>query len=225
MRDRSLTRIFLRSFLGFLVISALIAIATVLQGDLGPTSVRILGTSLSISAGSICAMSCAAFRERVGIRPFGEFGVGLAAFATLLLVVLTWGSWETDFFPKVAGIVGIVAVSFAHGELLWLPTLRGGGRFVQVSAAFTIAILCILISIAICIESENLLLFRTMAVAAILVALETLLIPILWKLQASASSAGDRLVLMRQTDGSYVDGAGVVYAVQRIALKSADLDR
>ncbi len=222
MHERPLTRIFLRCFLGFLVVSALIAIATVLHGEPGATSVRILGTSLSISAGSICAMACAAFRERIAIRPFGEVGIALATLATLLLVILTWGDWRTEFFPKVVGIVGITAVSFAHAELLWLPSLRAGARSVQVASSVTIAALCVLLAVQICIESDSEALFRTLAVLAILVALQTLLIPILWKLQAAASQVRDRLVLMRRPDGSYVDGAGTVYAVQPIAPSQAD---
>ena len=54
----------LRTFLGFLALTAAVAVVSVLSGDFGETQVKVLLTTLTISAASMCAMACAAFIEK-----------------------------------------------------------------------------------------------------------------------------------------------------------------
>ena len=54
----------LKIFIGFLGLTAVIAIISVLAGQFGELQWKILGTTFTISAASICSMSCAAFIEK-----------------------------------------------------------------------------------------------------------------------------------------------------------------
>jgi hypothetical protein len=95
---------------------------------------------------------------------------------------------------------------------------------VQVASSLTIALLCILLDVQIFVETDSKSFFRLLAVLAILVALQTLWIPILWKLQSAASAARDRLVLTRRPDGAYVDASGVAYILQPIESAAVPAD-
>ena len=220
MSPPRLSRVFLWLCLAFLVISALVAIAAVMTGDFGDTRIRILATSGTVSAASICAMACAAFRERARVRGLGDLGIALATLAGLTTVVATWipgfdaRTWKTVF------ALGCAAVAVAHAELLWLPVLRAGHRWVQVAATALIATLALLIDLLILGGARGDLFTRSMIVVSILVALVTLLVPVLWRIDAATvgtkAAAAERLVLTRQPDGSFADAAGNRYAVRRV---------
>lgn len=61
MNYTEIRRLLLKIFIGFLSLTALVAILSVLSHKFGETQLKVLLTTLSITAGSICAMSCAAY--------------------------------------------------------------------------------------------------------------------------------------------------------------------
>lgn len=214
MATRSLSRLFLRLFLAFLVLTALVAIGAVLGGDLGDTQARILGTSATVSGASICAMACAAFRGRH--RRLGDAGIGMAMVAAVAVVVALWsGSHASEVWKSVLILV-LLAVATAHAELLWLPSLAAAHRWLQRLATASIGLLTLLLAVAIVTEPDSAAFVRTLIVLAILVALQTLLVPLLWKLGGAPTPIAEQLLLVRQPDGSFADAAGQRYAVQRL---------
>jgi hypothetical protein len=118
MPPSSLRRAFLWSFLGFLGVTALIAIAVVVGGEFNDTMARVLGTTGSVSAGSVLAMACAAFRERE--RLAGTIGIALAAVASVMLVALLWRDRVDEDQGRATLLAVIYAVSMAHAELMLL---------------------------------------------------------------------------------------------------------
>jgi hypothetical protein len=64
MNYTELRKRLLKAFIGFLTLTALVAIGSVLSREFGETQLKVLATTFSITAGSICAMACVAFIER-----------------------------------------------------------------------------------------------------------------------------------------------------------------
>ena len=58
MNFTEIKKVLLKLFVGFLILTAIIAIISVLSGEFGELQGKILATTLTISMASICSMSC-----------------------------------------------------------------------------------------------------------------------------------------------------------------------
>lgn len=216
MTPRDLRRAFLWSFVGCLAFTALVAIVTVLSGDFGETQARVLASSGAVSAASVCAMACAAFRERGRVPQLGTLGIVLAGIALVATLVTVWQEAPDDGLIKTALVLSIWAVAVAHAELLLLPVLAVRHRPVQVAAVVAIATLAALLTVLIVGELSGNAFARLLGVVSIVVALLTLVVPIVARIGGEARVAQDtpgRLVLQRGPDGVWVDASGARYAV------------
>lgn len=207
--------LFLKSFIGFLILTAVIAIITVISGEVGDVQARILGTTFTISIASICAMSCAGFLEKRNFKPAGISGIVFSFLSAILIITEIWVEIGGDLYFDITIAVVVCAFSFAHSLLLYLPDLANDKRWVQHTAAVTITILAVQIIVAIWFEIDNQLYFRTMTVVAILVGLETLVIPILMKLHGRDTDEKEMLTLEKIDDNTYQDASGNKYDVQK----------
>lgn len=213
-------KLLLRFFIGFLVLTALIAIVVVFSNEFGDLQQRILATTFTISIGSICSMSCAAFIERKKMVELGLTGLITSAITVILLILLIWASLEDEFWIKLIGSLITASFAFAHAFLLALPELEKQHKWVQAVTAGSIFILAVQIIVAIWMELENVTYFRIMAAVGILVGLETLTIPILLKMKSDDTEDGGnskRLELFELDDGHYRDAEGKRYRVEELA--------
>jgi hypothetical protein len=206
----------LNIFLGFLGLTALIAILSVLTGEFGGIQWKILATTLSISAASICSMSCAAFIERRKLVPVGLAGIALSVCAAILLIGGVWPEIGSETYWKTAITFGILAVAFAHAFLLLIPRLDVSRAWMQTASAVCIGTLALLIIAAVWGEIDNDGYLRMLTVVAIVVGLETLSIPILVKLQATNGQGSESLVLERVSENIYKDASGRTYELREI---------
>lgn len=226
----AMRRLFLKVFIGFLTLTALVAIVAVLSGSFGNTQIKVLVTCLVITAGSICAMSCAAYMERQGVREVGLLGILTAVVAVALVSIGAWGEIKDATFWKTAAISGVMAAAVAHGCLLRLPELAKDYRWTQVVAAVLIGLLALQATIAIWGEVNDQGFYRAMAALSVLVVLASLVVPICKKLgPAAPESCGmmshssdqtdelpDRLALNKVSPGVYFDESGRQYHVREI---------
>jgi len=218
MDARALRRTFLWLFLGCLCLSALLAIVAVLAGRFGDLELRIVASSSTVSGASICAMACAAFRERERGRRLGTIGIGLAGLAAAMMLLLIWTDGQNRTQARLALVLAVYAVAMAHAQLLWLPRLAERHRWAQVAAVGAIGLLALMLTAVILGDVDDEAMLRLTIVVGIVVALLTLAVPILWKIGAAGGEAGTgpaRLVLHRAPDGAWVDAAGARYDVQR----------
>lgn len=216
MSPRDLRRAFLWSFVGCLGFTALVAIVAVLSGDFGETQLRVLASSGAVSGASVCAMACAAFRERGRVPQLGTIGIALAGIALVATLVTVWQQDPDEGLIKSTLVLTIWAVAVAHAELLLLPALALRHRPVQVAAVGAIATLAAMLTALIVGEVSGDEFARLLGVLAIVVALLTLVVPIVAKIggeTAAPGSAPARLVLQRGPDGVWVDAGGTRYAV------------
>ncbi len=221
----------LQIFICFLALTALIAIASVLTGEFGEIQAKILGTSFTISAASICSMACAAFIEKKKLAHLGLSGIALSVVAAILVIIGMWAEIDSEFYIKTMATCIVGGIASAHACLLVLPSLQQNHRWIQTVSTASIAVLSLLILIAIWakIDSEDY--HRLLAVVAILVGLETLVIPLLAKLAGkhaspesitqrptphpeSASAVAEQTLELRPlANGIYADAGGRRYRV------------
>lgn len=207
--------LFLKLFIGFLILTAVIAIVTVFSGEVGDVQARILGTTFAISIASICAMSCAAFLEKRDFKPAGIAGIIFSLLSAILIIIVIWAEIDAEIYVKITLSVVVCAFSFAHSLLLFLPDLAKDKEWVQRTAAVTIGVLAAQIIAVIWFEMDSQLYYRAMTVVAILLGLETLVIPILMKLADRDDGEKEKLILERVDEYTYKDASGNMYDVRR----------
>lgn len=220
MDASTLRKRFLWGFLVALAITAMVAIVAILGEGFGDLQWRIMATSGAVSAASICAMACAAFLERGRMPWFGHVGLGLTGLALALMLVVTWcDPRPSQPWGRLTALTTIWAVAAAHAQLLLLPRLGARHRMVQSAAVVAIAVLAALLSFIVFDVDLVRHMVQQVAVLAIVVALLTLAVPILWRIGGERDAAPpvlEQLTLQRTEDGHWIDAGGVRYEVRRL---------
>jgi hypothetical protein len=220
-----LRRLSLKVFIGFLGLTALIAMISVLTGTFGKVEVKILATTFTISAASICSMLCAAFIDKKKLVQLGLLGILLSVSAAIMLIIGMWWEIRSDVGEKVTITLSVFAVAFAFAFLLVLPKLDDRQKWVQLVSSVSIGILALQMVIAVWLEGYiklNDWYYRLLAVVAIIVAMETLVIPILMKLRKAEGQKKDRIVLEKVDGDVYRDAAGKRYRLTEVETGPAD---
>jgi hypothetical protein len=210
-------RIFLWVFIAFLSLTALIAIFTVLGGAFGKTVDKVLATTFTISAASICAMACAAFVEKKA-NPIGTVGIISAGITALVTIIEIWGEINSSGYWKLTGSLIVISIALAHSSLLLIPNLAANHRWTQILAVVFIALLALLLIVVIYSETSDESFYRFIGVVSIIVVLMTLIIPIYSKLggKLNQTPTFDRLILTKISDNLYADQSGKKFQVTEI---------
>lgn len=170
-------------------LAAVVGIIALLSGDFGETQGRIVLTTLLLGATSITALCHLAVADRA-MRIVGFVGLAASAVSLITGVVLIWRDWDSPGFDqwfKAFAIAGVIAVSFAHANLLLL--LAGRRRAViRIGLMITlvmIAVVAIMIILPIASEGEipgvrnEEWYWRLFGVVGILDVLGTVVVPVL----------------------------------------------
>ncbi|WP_309387759.1 hypothetical protein [Cerasicoccus frondis] len=227
MTTHDARNLLLKTFIGFLILTALLGIVTVLSGEFGEVQLKIMGTTFSISAASICAMACAAFVEKKHLPALGWTGVAINFLAAAMLIFAMWTEQGDDVFWKSTITLIVVGLGLSHSLLLQLPKLSEEMDWVQPVAAGVVAILALMVCAAFWGEIDNEGFYRVLAVVSIVVVLFTLVIPILMKLakpktdatvnvETAAATPTNALVLTPLEGDYYQDAKGAKYRVERV---------
>ncbi len=212
MQAGSLRKRMLWLFVGCLAVTAAIAIVTVLTGAFSEFVGRVLASSASVSAASVCAMACAAYQERGARSELGAAGVALAGMTLAVALVAIW----QQSVALVKWVLAMVcwSVAVAHAELLLLPRLAPRHRWIQRAAVVAIGTLAALLTWVVFDGDPDEALGRWLAVHSILVALLTLVVPVVWRIGRESGDGGSQLVLRRDAAGSWFDARGRRYEVR-----------
>lgn len=209
-------KILIKVFISFLVITALIAIISVLVGDFGWLQLRISATTFIISVTSICLMTCATFIEKLKMKKLGFAGIILSIAGATSLIFGIWLDISYKGYWNISIALIVSAIAFTHAFLLILPQLDDNQKWVQKISFVSVGILAIQIMIAVWNEIDNEIYYRLIAVIAILVTLETIVIFILMKLQRKNSKKTELLILEKVEGEVYKDSTGIEYKVIKI---------
>lgn len=168
--------------------AAVVGIVALLGGDFGETQGKILLTTVLFGAASITALCHLAIADR-SMRIVAAAGL-LASLAALVTgMVLIWRDWnlpDLDTWLQAFGVAGVLAVSFAHANLLLLLAGRRR-RPIRIGLAATlvaIGVVAIMLILPIMTEGDipgddGDLYWRVFGVIAILDVLGTVVVPVL----------------------------------------------
>lgn len=190
----NLRKAFLYTLIGSVTVSAVLGIVVILFGNFGNLEVRILMTTLTITATSILGLACGAYFETGRGRVLPLAGIVLALAAAVMTFLIIWDVMDDyENYIKATGTVTLAALSCAHLSLLSLARLDKRFAWSRIAAFIVVWVLSALLTYLIWFEPEanNELLARTLGVLAILVASVTVVTPVFHKLSATEPTVAD----------------------------------
>ncbi|HKR58387.1 MAG TPA: hypothetical protein VJS64_01540 [Pyrinomonadaceae bacterium] len=175
-----------RIALWFLIISVALSgafgILVIISGNLGDFEGRVILTTITISAASICALAAGAFWESRSARTLPGIAVALAIFAATLIIIGIWGKISGDEYWKFSATIGVLAIASAQACLISLAQLAPRFAWTRTIALLAIFFLAGLIIFVIYGEVKEEGIFKAMGATAILVAALTIMMPIFHRL-------------------------------------------
>lgn len=175
-----------KTALWFLIISvslsALLGIFAILSGTFGDFKARIILTTITISAASICALAAGALWESHGSRTLPRIAVVLAILAAILIIIGIWAKISSEEFWKLNATVGVLAIASAQACLISLARLAPRFAWTRTVALVGIVFLATSIILTIWGEVNDEGFYKAMGATAILVAALTIMMPIFHRL-------------------------------------------
>ena len=163
-------------------LSALLGIFAILSGTFGNLEARIILTTITISAASICALAAGALWESRASRTLPRIAVALAIIAAAVIIVGIWARINEEEFWKFAASLGVLAIASAQACLISLARLAP--RFAWTRTVTLIAIILLAAQIIFVlygdVSDEGF--FKALGANAILVAALTIMMPIFHRL-------------------------------------------
>lgn len=175
-------RLALRAFIGSIVVSALLGIGALLSGEFGELALKVLFSSLCVSAASLCAMGGAALLESRGARLPSVPAMWLSAIGLGLVLVGIWGEVDGEYFWKTSVTLVVFAVACAHVSLLLMARLAPRFAWLRPTTWGLIFALAAYGSALLWGEADGEGFFRLLGVLSILVAALTLATPVLHRM-------------------------------------------
>jgi hypothetical protein len=190
-------RIFLGAVVVSLVLTAGIAIVTLLLGDFGETEARILLTTASISFFSLLALPGSILVEQQRLQPLALTSVGLAVLGFVLALNMIWvqwddageGSWKSLL---VVTIVAVATTQAAGVELRRRDTDSVWVRRLALASHAAAGLAALLASIAVIDELDDEGFLRALGALVVVNVLLVALQPVLRRM-GRAPAAGDRV--------------------------------
>jgi MFS family permease len=175
-------RIALWFLIASIAASAVLGVITVLVGSFGDLQIRIILTTLTISAASICALASGALWEQRRQRFLSLAGAILASLAAILIIAGIWTETSSEGFWRFTVSLGLVAVATAHVSLLALARLAPRFAWNRVAASIAVYFLAGLFIYIIYFTPKGDTGVRIIGATAIIVAALTILTPIFHRL-------------------------------------------
>jgi peptidoglycan/LPS O-acetylase OafA/YrhL len=174
-------------------LSAALGILALLTGNFGDFEMRIILTTLTISAASIGALASGALWEGRGQKELPLLGIVLSVLAALLIISGIWVEPHSERYWKFTASTGVLAAATTHACLLSLAKLAprfAWARLVTLTAVYALAVLVV---ITIYFEPTGDLGFRLIGTVSIVVAALTIMTPIFHRLSRDDfSDAGSK---------------------------------
>ena len=185
MANFDLRRSFLYLLIASVAVSAVFAIAVILFGDFGDFEVRVMMTTLTLTAASILGLACGAAIEAGKARIHPYSGIAAAILSALALFLIIWNVFDdSKVYIKSTMTVVIVAVVCSHLSLLALARLDARFRWSWAAALVLDWALAAIILFLMWFEPEedSDIVFRVIAVLSILIGAVTVMTPVFHKL-------------------------------------------
>ncbi len=116
------------------VISAALAIFSLLRGEFSDTDGHILLTALSIAAASVLTLSNGIVLEQGRNKPLATLAIIVSVAGFGILIVTIWNSFDHDDLIKIAASTIFVGVTLTHWSLVSIKRVSARFRLLQVAA-------------------------------------------------------------------------------------------
>ncbi|HUS64830.1 MAG TPA: hypothetical protein VMZ28_09830 [Kofleriaceae bacterium] len=169
-------RLFFRALLASIAISAVMGIWAILGGDFDDLQLKVLATSMSISAASVLGIAALSGWHLSGARALSRAGVGASLAALLMTVPAIWLEIDADAWWQLTLSFVLVAVGAAHGTLLAHTRLAPRFAWARPAATALAGLLgCLLLALLWEVaDDDDALTQQSIAVVSILLAAATL---------------------------------------------------
>jgi len=181
-------RIFLYTLIGSVSISAMLGIIVLLFGNFGYFEVRVMMTTLTVTAASILGLACGAYYGRGGNKLLPIAGVALAVATALMTFLIIWNvADESELYIKCTATVTLLALSCAHLSLLSLARLDHRFAWSRIAAFILIGVLDAILLVLMWLQPHGSddLVFRTIGILSILIGAITVMTPVFHKLSST----------------------------------------
>jgi hypothetical protein len=190
-RQGALARALVAAAVGTLCLAALVAIGIFLFGEFGETEARLLGTAVTVTGYSLTGLAAT---TALGRRPtwLAPLGLGASVVGFVLMVALIWTTPDDGLLPRATMSALVLAVAIAHAALL-LPRRADfplPGAVLRATLAASAVLAAMLIVLILTAVEPGEFYFRLLGVAAVLVVLGTLLVPISRKVAGGKVGSG-----------------------------------
>jgi hypothetical protein len=182
LKKLPLKKVFLQLLIASIAVSALLGILAILIGNFGEFETRVLLTTLTISAASLCGLCCGAAIEIRGQKVLPLAGIFTAIVAAILVIVGIWTEPSSEAFWKFTATAAIFAVALSHLSLLTLARLSAKYAWAMPAAYGLVFAVAFLLTGMLWGEWSGDLTARLIGVAGILDGAITILIPIFHRL-------------------------------------------
>lgn len=169
--------------------SAVLGIVIVLAGSFSKLQIRVILTTLTISAASICALACGALWESRQKLLLPLPGIVLASLAAILVIIGIWAEVQGEGFWKFTVSLGLLAVATAHACLLAQAKLAPQFVWTRVCAFAAVYALAVLFIYVIYYTPKGDTFVRIIGATSIIVAALTILTPLFHRLSRGDLSA------------------------------------
>lgn len=163
-------------------LSAAFGIITIISGNFGDFEGRVILTTITISAASICALAAGAFWESRSARILPGVAVAFAILAAGLIIIGIWVKIGGDEYWRSTATVGVLTIASAQACIISLARLAPRFAWTRTVALLGISFLAASIIITIWGEINSDGFFKAMGATAILVAALTIMMPIFHRL-------------------------------------------
>jgi hypothetical protein len=190
----NLKRLFLYLLIGSVAVSAVVGIGVILFGDFGNLEVRILMTTLTVTATSVLGLACGAYYETGRGRLLPIAGIAFTVAAALMTFLIIWDVLDdSKIFVKSAVTMMMLAVSTSHLSLLSMARLDRRFAWSRIAAFTFVSLLVGILLFLMWFEPEgdSDIVSRTIGVLSILVASVTVITPVFHKLSGSEPKIAD----------------------------------
>lgn len=177
-------RTVLGAFLVSIAISAAIGIGTLLISEFSSLQVKVLMTSLSVSAGTLGVLCGAALMETRRSRFPAATTMASSVLATALACLGLWLEVEGEAYWKLTAIASILAATGAQASLVGLAELAPPHRWARVAAVGGGCALALVAIVMILGEEGGEAIMRMLAATSVFAAAATLSVPILHRMGA-----------------------------------------
>ena len=186
----NLRLLFLYLLIASVALSAVIGIGVILLGDFGEIEVRVLMTTLTVTATSIFGLACGAYLESGRGKYLPLAGIALSSISALMCFLIIWNVLDdSEPFTKSFVTATILAASCSYVSLLSLARLDRRFLWTPVAAVVCVSLLCAILLYIIWFEpyGDSDLVYRILGVLGILLASITVVTPVLHKLSSAGS--------------------------------------